>query len=130
MPDDRPYRFARSLRRSSTPQEARLWARLRNRGLAGLKLHRQHPLLGYIADFYCAERGLVVELDGAVHLEAEQTGYDEHRNAWMQARDLTVLRLANDELEADFNSALVRIRDTALALPIFRGHRRQRRGKD
>ncbi len=73
MPDDRPYRFARALRRTATPQEAQLWTYLRDRRLAGLKFHRQHPLLGYIADFYCAERGLVVELDGVVHLEAEQT---------------------------------------------------------
>lgn len=66
---------ARNLRRRQTPSEAILWELLRGRRLAGKKFLRQHPIrFGwygetrfFIADFYCAEAKLVVELDGPIH---------------------------------------------------------------
>ncbi|MHB0858108.1 MAG: endonuclease domain-containing protein [Anaerolineae bacterium] len=65
---------AEVLRKQSTPAEALLWQNLRGRRLAGAKFRRQHPIGPYVADFYCAEQHLVVELDGPVHLvQAEGT---------------------------------------------------------
>ena len=55
---------ARTLRKHSTPEEMRVWRWLRDRRFTGLKFRRQKPLGNSIADFYCAEIGLVIELDG------------------------------------------------------------------
>ena len=60
-------RLARRLRRDATQAERILWNQVRDRQLCGIKFRRQHPLAGYVADFYVAERHLVVELDGAIH---------------------------------------------------------------
>jgi len=63
---------ARQLRQQQTPAEQILWSCLRNRRLGGIKFKRQHPLGRFVADFYCHEAGLVIELDGAIHLERDQ----------------------------------------------------------
>ena len=69
--------FARLLRKNQTPAEVFFWNKVRNRGLFGKKFKRQFiiqhaEILGekkfYIADFYCYEKSLVVEIDGKIHL--------------------------------------------------------------
>jgi hypothetical protein len=54
------------LRRSETPTEKKLWWYLRNNKM-GEKFKRQHSIGGYITDFYCADKRLIVELDGEIH---------------------------------------------------------------
>src|SRR5437764_8434742 len=100
MSKSRGTRLARSLRRGATPAEAILWAHLRNRRLAGLKFRRQAPRDGYIVDFYCAERSLVVELDGGVHAEREQREYDRFRDGVLREGELTVLRVTHRDVES------------------------------
>lgn len=58
---------ARELRREQTEAERRLWYLLQNRGLGGLKFRRQVSVSRYYADFLCAERWLIVEVDGGQH---------------------------------------------------------------
>ena len=69
-------KYARNLRKNLTPEEKILWQYLRNRKLNGFKFLRQHPIMlrevssgkqFYIADFYCAEKKLIVEVDGLIH---------------------------------------------------------------
>lgn len=67
-------RYARAMRASMPDAEALLWSLLRNRRLANAKFRRQHVIAPYIVDFYCAERRLVIELDGGQH--REQQDYD------------------------------------------------------
>ena len=96
---------ARNLRKSQTPSEALLWNLLRDRRLAGKKFLRQHPIrFGYygemrffIADFYCAEEKLVVELDGPIH-ELQQD-YDLLRTWIINQLGIKVIRFKNVELE-------------------------------
>lgn len=97
---------ARNLRRSQADAEARLWSRLRGSQL-GVKFRRQHPLDGYIADFACVEKRLIVELDGGQHADAQR--YDERRTRALEALGFRVLRLWNDE-------ALVRTDDVMTAI--------------
>ena len=52
--------------------ETLLWAELRARRLAGLRFRRQHPVLGYIIDFYCHELRLAIEVDGDSHVGREE----------------------------------------------------------
>jgi very-short-patch-repair endonuclease len=103
------YQLCRELRSQQTPAEEALWSVLRNRQLNDLKFRRQHPLGRYIADFYCAEKRLVVELDGAVHQKPEQQTYDQIRNEELEARDLTVLRISNSEVEENLEGVLAKI---------------------
>ena len=58
-------RQARYLRRTATPAEKKLWSRLRNRQLIGLKFRRQQPVGDRILDFLCEEVKLGIELDGS-----------------------------------------------------------------
>jgi very-short-patch-repair endonuclease len=77
-------RRARELRQPQTPAEQSLWKVLQNRQLVGFKFHRQHPVGGFIADFFCARAGLVVEVDGDSHAGREE--YDSRRTAWLESQ--------------------------------------------
>jgi hypothetical protein len=67
-------KFKKELRINQTDPENILWYYLRNRNFNGLKFRRQHILKGYIIDFVCLEKKVVIELDGGQH--AEQKMYD------------------------------------------------------
>src|SRR6266498_4401426 len=55
--------YAKENRQNLTEAENKLWQELRNKKLAGNKFRRQHPIEGYIPDFVCIEKRLVVEVD-------------------------------------------------------------------
>ncbi len=57
--------FARSQRRSSNEFADLMWQCLRNRQVLGKKFRREHSIPPYTVDFFCAELGLIVEVDGA-----------------------------------------------------------------
>jgi very-short-patch-repair endonuclease len=86
---------ARSMRRNSTDTERKFWWEVRDRRFGGHKFKRQFLVGRYIVDFVCPEAKLVVELDGGQH--AEQTAYDEMRDAYLKARGFRVLRFWNIE---------------------------------
>lgn len=70
------YQYCKELRQSETTAEKILWKCLRGRKFHGLKFRRQHPLHKYIADFYCHEKKLVIELDGEIHSGEINENYD------------------------------------------------------
>ena len=98
---------ARELREQQTPVEQILWSCLRGRRLSGAKFRRQHTIGRFIADFYCHEAQLVIELDGALH--EHQTEQDAERDAWMQANGFTVLRFPNASVLDDLPAVLTEI---------------------
>ena len=61
----------------------------------GRKFRRQHSIENYIVDFYCASENLIVELDGAVHLDFAQQNYDEERAKKLEALGFKVIRFEN-----------------------------------
>lgn len=87
---------ARELRNTATDAERRLWQHLRLKQLGGCKFRRQVPVAGYIADFLCLERKLIVELDGGQH--AEQTAYDAQRTNVLESEGYRVVRYWNDDV--------------------------------
>ena len=105
--------LCRKFRREPTTAEKLLWRCLRNRQLNGLKFRRQHPLGRYIADFYCAEAGLAIELEGNVHKRAEQREYNKIRKEELEARRLQVLRFENQKVLKRAESVLAKIIDVA-----------------
>jgi very-short-patch-repair endonuclease len=58
---------------------------------------RQHPVGPYVLDFYCAKARLVVEIDGLSHDLGDRAQRDTSRDAWLEARGLTVMRVAASE---------------------------------
>ena len=105
------FHFAKVMRAEPTAAEAKLWSALRGRKLGGFKFRRQHPLQHYIADFYCFERKLVIEVDGAIHNEQNQSEYDKFRTAELGEDGITVLRFTNKQIELDFPKVLSTILD-------------------
>jgi very-short-patch-repair endonuclease len=104
------YQYGRELRQSPTKAEKILWEYLRNRKLNGLKFRRQHPIDKYIADFYCHEKKLVVELDGAVHDEKMNVHYDKARTYELAESGIKVIRFRNNEVESNISFVLKEIR--------------------
>jgi len=105
---------ARELRKKQTPAEEVMWELLRDRRFLGLKFRRQHQFGDYVADFYCDEHKLVVELDGPIHDKQEQKQHDTRRDSYLRSQGLTVVRLPNSEVLGDTESGLKKI---AAALP-------------
>ena len=113
---------ARALRKRLTEPERILWSCLRRRGCGALKFSRQIALGPYaIADFYCHEVGLVVEVDGPVHEAADPHARDRARDAWLESRGMTVLRFTNDQVQQELTRVLREIRQTAYRLRGRRG---------
>lgn len=107
------YEYGRALRKETTEAEDKLWQHLRNKKLNGLKFRRQHPLHNYIADFYCHEAKLVIEIDGAVHTTKDNAEYDKGRTYELQELGVTVLRFWNDEVMNDIKMVLVKVEEVA-----------------
>ena len=106
---------ARRLRRNSTDAERALWARLRNRSLAGHKFRWQHPIGPYVVDFVCILRKLVIELDGGQH--AQNLGGDVSRTKWLERQGYRVLRFWNNEVLQNIEGVLEAIRTALEAAP-------------
>jgi len=68
------------------------------------------PIGQYVADFYCHDRKLVLELDGGIHEEPGQRRHDENRDANLAAQGFTILRYTNDEVLNDLRSVLEKTR--------------------
>ncbi len=91
-----------------TEAEAIVWERLRDRRFRGLKFRRQHPIGALVTDFFCAELGIVLEVDGGVHLEPEQRLRDRERELVLIDLGLRVVRITNDQVMRDVDAALKR----------------------
>ena len=87
-----------------TAEELVLWEKLRNRKFYNLKFLRQHPViyeivdnqpLYFIADFYCAEKKFIIEVDGKIH--EFRKFRDNKRDEILSSMDFNVLRIRNEE---------------------------------
>jgi very-short-patch-repair endonuclease len=100
----------RELRRDSTLAERLLWSSLRARRLDGKKFRRQHSIGPYIADFYCPECRVIVELDCEVHKGEVAAEYDDKRSTYLAQFGIKVIRLENNEVLQNRELALESIR--------------------
>jgi very-short-patch-repair endonuclease len=107
-----PLIFARAteLKRTMTEAEKLLWKHLRNSKLNGHKFRRQHPIGQFIADFYCHEAKLVIEVDGEIHNEIEIQERDEGRTFMIENLGLKVIRFKNDEIKNHLTETLSKIK--------------------
>jgi very-short-patch-repair endonuclease len=91
-----PQENARRLRREQTDAEGILWRHLRARQMRGAKFRRQHPIGSYFADFCSTERRLIIELDGAEHIDRAKE--DETRTLFLKSEGYRVLRFWNSQV--------------------------------
>ncbi len=110
---DESLQRARALRKTMSPPECKVWVRIRNRQLGGLRFRRQHPIGDYAADFYCDEARLVVELDGDWH--RDRRAEDAARDAFMRAQGLEIVRLSVSEFERHTDRVVDHILRVAMA---------------
>ena len=97
---------ARSLRRSETAAEQKLWESLRNRRLNGLKFVRQLPIGPYFGDFVCREKMLVIEIDGATHSAAAEVEHDRKRSEFLAAKRFKIHRCWNEDVFKNIDGVL------------------------
>ena len=91
---------ARALRKNMTKEERHLWYDfLRDYPVRFL---RQKVIDNYIVDFYCHKARLIVELDGSQHYEKEGMLKDKIRTERIENRNLTVIRIPNNEVNENF----------------------------
>lgn len=112
---------ARELRQKQTPAEEALWQMLRDRQCLDLKFRRQHQFGGYILDFYCAEKKLAVELDGAPHATEARKKVDAKRDAYLKSQGVTVLRFENHLVFDAPEQIFTAIANHILPLPLGEG---------
>jgi len=98
--------LARQMRHQPTHAEDMLWKRLRNRQVGNAKFRRQHSILGFVVDFVCIERHLVIEVDGSIHEEPDQHAYDLQRQSRLEAAGFQVLRFSNAEVQQHLDEVL------------------------
>ena len=67
-----------------------------------VKFTRQKVLGYYVADYYCPQVKLVVEIDGSSHLSDEAQEYDKNRTEFIEKYGITVIRFFNGEITANF----------------------------
>ena len=98
---------ARYLRKEETKAEKMLWEKLRNNSL-GIKFRRQHPVDGFIIDFYSPSLGIAIELDGSLHKDNKE--YDQMRTDYFNSKNIKVLRFWNSEVERNLEGLLNKIK--------------------
>ncbi|WP_244139398.1 methylmalonyl-CoA mutase family protein [Mucilaginibacter ginkgonis] len=94
-------------RQSQTETENILWQLLRD-SKTGFKIRRQHAIDGYIADFVCLGKGLVIEVDGGYHLETGEQ--DAIRTAILNYEGFDVIRFTDLEVLNDPDGVVSKIK--------------------
>jgi very-short-patch-repair endonuclease len=96
----------RDLRKNQTKEEILLWSKIRNNQI-GYKWRRQVSIGRYVADFYCRENFLTVELDGSQHLENKE--YDKEREKFFKLLGIKTLRFWNSEVMENLEEVINKI---------------------
>ncbi len=108
--------ICRELRKNQTKAEQVFWENVRDRKFLGLKFYRQYPLFVddngretfLLADFYCHEKRLVVEIDGKIH--DYQKGHDELREQLIREKAIVVKRFRNEEVELNILGVMEKLK--------------------
>jgi very-short-patch-repair endonuclease len=102
---------ARTLRKRQTPQEIKMWARLRNRQLCGLKFRRQYMIGPYIVDFVCVEKKFIIEIDGWQHKEEFSGEKEKQRSIFLQTQGYHIVRFWNNEIDGNIDGVFFKLEE-------------------
>ena len=98
---------AKELRKNATPQENELWYKFLR--TYPIRFQRQKTIGQFIADFYCHEAKLAIELDGSQHFTPEGITHDEARTAAIETVGVEVLRFTNRDIDSKFKAVCTKI---------------------
>ena len=93
---------AKALRKNMTKEERHLWYDFLR--TYPVRFLRQKVIDGYIVDFYCHQARLIIELDGSQHFEDKGLVADSIRTENIESRNLTVIRIPNNEINRNFKA--------------------------
>jgi len=99
--------LARANRHSGNLAEALLWNELKQSKL-GVRFTKQKVIGDYIADFYCHEKNMVIEIDGWSHDNKYE--YDQVRDEYMKSLGIHVLRISDKDVKQDMSNILIWIK--------------------
>ena len=94
-----------------------MWEKLRNNKL-GMKFRRQYSVRGYVVDFYCPKKRLMIEILGSVHKNAAVKKYDDYRREYLKAFWVTILEFWNGEVERDIEGVIEKIKGYLTSGPL------------
>ena len=114
--------LVRDLRSKSTQSENKLWKMLRGRQFCKLKFVRQYPISVsingrsriFVADFYCHQLRLVIEVDGTIH--DTQIEKDLSRTEVLGLKGITIIRIRNEDIKKNVKEVLIQLREQILPL--------------
>jgi len=92
-----------------TGAEKVVWEKLCKNQL-GARIKRQHPIWKYIADYYCHELKLIIEIDGEIHLSKEIKEYDINRDVTLTEYGIEIMRFTNDEVINEIDKVIEEIK--------------------
>ncbi len=100
------FSLALQMRKNPTEAERVMWKILRKFRQSGFPFRRQHPIEFYIADFYCHNLRLVIEVDGEIQ------SHDEGRTGELERFGIKVLRFTNNQILHDSDLVVEKINAT------------------
>jgi very-short-patch-repair endonuclease len=103
---------ARVLRKRLTPQEVKLWVKLRELKGLGFHFRRQAPIGRYIVDFVSFGSQVVIEADGGQHGMPVGARTDSVRDDFLRAQGFEVLRFWNSDIDQNLDGVMEGILDT------------------
>ena len=83
-----------------TPWERKLWYCFLKE--YPVRFQRQKMIDRYIADFFCAKAGLILELDGGGHYDPESQEKDRIRTEKLESYGYRVIRFCNRDIDKNF----------------------------
>lgn len=95
-----------------TETELILWEYLKSKPM-GFKFRRQHPISGYVLDFYCHQLRISIEIDGGYHLQKEQRVKDLERTNYLKSLGISEIRFTNEQVLNEYETVIKHI-NTAL----------------
>ncbi|MET0967645.1 MAG: DUF559 domain-containing protein [Tardiphaga sp.] len=98
--------FARALRKNLTPQEAKLWVKLRELKPLGFHFRRQAPIGHIIVDFVSFRDRLVIEVDGGQHNFDDAARRDKARDAFLRGEGFRVLRFWDFDVDRNLEGVM------------------------
>jgi imidazole glycerol-phosphate synthase subunit HisF len=111
------FQYAEKLRANMTAEENMIWERCCRKQL-GVRIRRQHPIWKYIADFYCHELKLVIEIDGGIHLNRENREWDITREVTLNEFGIDIIRFTNEEVLNNIEIVMQRRKERILRLKL------------
>ena len=102
-------KYSQQLRKNMTDAEQLLWSKIKSKQLKGFQFYRQKIIGNYIADFYCSQADLVIELDGGQHYEVEAKEKDRARDNYMSEMGLKVLRFSDRDVFKNIEGILLKV---------------------